>query len=365
MKRSILLSALFALTFIACSSDEGNSPGEHSDLPGGKSSPSSGQGDNPPNVQATQNVFGTLMLQNTDLSGGANWTVAKSICENSNVDGYNDWRLPNLAELGVIYSNKSSINELSYYYWSSEASGSTSSGYYYYYYNMTSGEVSSSNYSYNRAVRCVRTTTNSGGNNSASSTKLTIRNESSYDVKNVIWNNTSFGEIKKGFSVGKAVNAGNGYIYFIKTAEDLEIRTDDRVVVEQGEQEFVIQNTTLVLEIANSENKKTLNAIEATPPIFGTLMLQGKDLSTSATWGSADDLCNGSEINGYSDWRLPTRSELGVIYNNKSVISGLNGSFYWSSEKYGSYYYYYDMRSGAVDYGDEDYGKAVRCVRTI
>ncbi len=98
--------------------------------------------------------------------------------------------------------------------------------------------------------------------NSNSGTKLRIKNESSYDIKDVVWNNVSFGEIKKGFSIEESVNAGSGYIRFTRTADELKIRTNAVYVIEQGEQrEETIQNTTLVIEIDN-DNRAVLGSIK-------------------------------------------------------------------------------------------------------
>ena len=51
-----------------------------------------------------------LMIQKYDISSGANWSTAKSLCKNSTVGGYTDWRLPTKGELQSLYSYAVSVN---------------------------------------------------------------------------------------------------------------------------------------------------------------------------------------------------------------------------------------------------------------
>ena len=66
-----------------------------------------------------------IMVQKEDL-GCTNWSSANTMCNNSTVGGYTDWRLPTIDELYVLYNNRETIggfygNEYVYaLYWSSE-----------------------------------------------------------------------------------------------------------------------------------------------------------------------------------------------------------------------------------------------------
>ncbi|MBQ0016573.1 MAG: DUF1566 domain-containing protein [Bacteroidales bacterium] len=84
-----------------------------------------------------------LMIQKYDLSSGADWNTAKTLCENSTVGGYTDWRLPTIGELASIYKYGVSVNwaENSVgkffkdWYWSS----SPKDNIYYYVLSMSNG----------------------------------------------------------------------------------------------------------------------------------------------------------------------------------------------------------------------------------
>jgi hypothetical protein len=49
------------------------------------------------------------------------------------------------------------------------------------------------------------------------------------------------------------------------------------------------------------------------------------------TAGIAAKKCADLELNGYSDWYLPSKDELNKLYMNKEAIGGLSSAFYWSS----------------------------------
>ncbi len=55
--------------------------------------------------------------------------------------------------------------------------------------------------------------------------------------------------------------------------------------------------------------------------------------------GIAARICNDLVIAGYSDWFLPSRSELYKLYQLKNILGGFTSGFYWSSNE--SYHYSY------------------------
>lgn len=61
------------------------------------------------------------------------------------------------------------------------------------------------------------------------------------------------------------------------------------------------------------------------------------------------------ELNGYTDWFLPSNDELALLYRHKSVIGSLVGSSYWSSSEFNDVYaYILDFTNGTfvIDHKD-------------
>ena len=67
-----------------------------------------------------------LMIQKYDISSGADLSTASTLCQNSTVGGYTDWRLPSKGELQSLYSYAVSVN------WNTNSVG-------YFTHNSTSG----------------------------------------------------------------------------------------------------------------------------------------------------------------------------------------------------------------------------------
>ena len=50
-----------------------------------------------------------IMVQKNDISAGTTWSDAITLCQNSRVGGFNNWRLPTRGELESLYGNRISI----------------------------------------------------------------------------------------------------------------------------------------------------------------------------------------------------------------------------------------------------------------
>lgn len=53
------------------------------------------------------------------------------------------------------------------------------------------------------------------------------------------------------------------------------------------------------------------------------------------SWQEAKDTCENLILNGFDDWRLPTRTELAVLFAHKNVVGGFQENFYWSANEAG------------------------------
>jgi hypothetical protein len=71
------------------------------------------------------------------------------------------------------------------------------------------------------------------------------------------------------------------------------------------------------------------------------LVAETQDQSTSSTWYDAEDEISNQvnhSINGkkFTDWRLPTKHELNLMYIDRGIIGGFANRYYWSSTEFDS-----------------------------
>lgn len=89
------------------------------------------------------------------------------------------------------------------------------------------------------------------------------------------------------------------------------------------------------------------------------------------SWRDAQQYAEASDAHGHKDWRLPTRDELDVLFNNRAIIGGFDtsGSFpashYWSSTEYvGDFAWFQRFSDGYQRSYVKDNVLSVRCVRS-
>lgn len=102
------------------------------------------------------------------------------------------------------------------------------------------------------------------------------------------------------------------------------------------------------------------------------LMVQKKDLG-EFDWETANSMCENSTLYGYTDWRMPTREEMMVLYNNNDKVKLNNGPDYWgnytwywtSTLKDLRYPYAISCKDGKISAMQPSNLHNVRAVRTI
>ena len=51
----------------------------------------------------------------------------------------------------------------------------------------------------------------------------------------------------------------------------------------------------------------------------------------SFAWNDAVAACSTLDLGSYKDWRLPSKAELNMMYERRTVIGGFSSELYWSS----------------------------------
>jgi hypothetical protein len=88
------------------------------------------------------------------------------------------------------------------------------------------------------------------------------------------------------------------------------------------------------------------------------------------TFNQAAAMANNLEAHGHRDWRVPTKGELNVLFNNRAAIGGFdltgsrNASYYWCASHDGKWDAWVQRFSdGCQDGNYADDRSALRCVR--
>ena len=221
----------------------------------------------------------------------------------------------------------------------------------------------------------ITLTRGSSSNNppATSGKRLIINNQSTVDLTNVTWQGIDFGSIKAGDNVSKIVqsNASGSYIYFTRATNPIDARTTDRVTVANEDVEFIFTIHTLIVDADNPTNTGTLIAlmpqykIGGTGPGGGTIFFaqggQYKEVSGELgtySWSDAVTTANNYRGGGFTDWGLPDRGELDLMYQNlhNNGLGDFLYARYWSSTEYdSSYAWYMNFSTGIQSYGSTYY----------
>lgn len=80
----------------------------------------------------------------------------------------------------------------------------------------------------------------------------------------------------------------------------------------------------------------------------------------------AASICDNLELNGYSDWFLPSKSELNLLYQQRNLVGGFSEGYYWCSTEYSvskAWYIYFPY--GPQFYENKDSVAFVRAIRAF
>ncbi len=105
----------------------------------------------------------------------------------------------------------------------------------------------------------------------------------------------------------------------------------------------------------------------------GTTYMIAPKFESGMNWNAAMNACANLTYVDYSDWELPSKEVLNMMYLFKNEIEGFSSHSYWSSTEYNSTFAWYLDEDGNVMHGDMPYGysytkehfRYVRCVRKV
>jgi hypothetical protein len=155
-----------------------------------------------------------------------------------------------------------------------------------------------------------------------------------------------------------SVTLGNGDTATVQGGGNDTVYTDDGITVH-----LAVNDATAMPKAGDGLADGTIYAgdnFAATPA----------DAPGSYTWVDGKRYCEDLEAHGHNDWKLPSKAELNVLFENRAKIGGFDesGSFlagyYWSSSEYG-YVSVWTQRfsDGRQGIHGKSYGLSVRCVR--
>jgi hypothetical protein len=99
-----------------------------------------------------------------------------------------------------------------------------------------------------------------------------------------------------------------------------------------------------------------------------TAYISRSSSTTTTTADYAARLCDNLVIGDYDDWFLPSKDELGLMYDNLKAngVGGFSGIFYWSSSEYDADDAWgHVFANGEQRYNDDFFGNCVRAVRAF
>ena len=92
-------------------------------------------------------------------------------------------------------------------------------------------------------------------------------------------------------------------------------------------------------------------------------------LNNRGETGRAAQLCSNLNLNGFTDWFLPSQDELNLMYQNlyRNGLGGFSATFYWSSSQYTTIYsaYRQNFNNGYKEYHNKTNVHSVRAIRSF
>lgn len=152
--------------------------------------------------------------------------------------------------------------------------------------------------------------------------------------------NQAFAVVDNGNKKVVGQTFGGGIIFYVDgTGEHGLIASIDNgegVRAQWGCYDLLVDDTQLGIGTGQENTKKIITACR-----------------TAGNANIAARLCNELVLEGFTDWFLPSKEELNLLYENKEIIGGYEHGYYWSSSEVDSHFAWYQH----FDFGFQDYLK--------
>ena len=97
------------------------------------------------------------------------------------------------------------------------------------------------------------------------------------------------------------------------------------------------------------------------------IIIAEQDAPKDLNFTDAKEYCSTLELNGYTDWYLPSKKELNFAYKNARDL--MQGDWYWSSTEYSAAWAWYQIFHGSFaghqSFNDMTLTNSVRAFRSV
>ena len=174
--------------------------------------------------------------------------------------------------------------------------------------------------------------------------------------------------ISLGDDFGTAVVEGGGITVELSDNGDVTVHTNGNVKLRPAANDHAKPEST-ELKIGDRMADGTVFA-GISPDTGKAMYATPKDAPLTYSFNQAKKYAAKLEAHGHQDWRVPTKGELNVLFNNRAAIGGFDvsgstpGGWYWSSSSCGTWDAWGQRFSdGLQGNGLKDNRSSVRCVR--
>ncbi len=146
---------------------------------------------------------------------------------------------------------------------------------------------------------------------------------------------------------------GGGIIFYVDASGEhgliASIDNGEGVRAQWGCYDALVDDTQIGIGTGQENTKKIITACRG-----------------ASTGNIAARQCNELVLEGFTDWYLPSKEELNLLYENKEIIGGYEHGYYWSSSEVDSHFAWYQhFDFGFQDYLKKDFSYFFRPIRSF